>query len=136
MVYLTWSSEECPLGVYKLSFSSKTPKRNTNSLWRPVCCPDSSKVPLIRRKTKEAQNPIFNSHKNERSYQHTTLTSLADEQSANEARVVVLHHVLVGDVGVGETVGIIGQRGNLWRHLPGVNMFTIGLHDVVLFFLL
>lgn len=89
---------------------------------------------------KEDQNEldgIVSSYKRRKGcYQNTTLTSLADEQGTNEARVVVLHHVLVGDVGVGEAVGIVRQWGNLWRHLPVVNVFIARLHNIVLFFFL
>lgn len=64
------------------------------------------------------------------------LTRLADEQSANEPRVVVLHDVYVGDVGVGEASGVMLLWRNLRRHLPVVYVLAVGLHHVILFLLL
>lgn len=40
-------------------------------------------------------------------------TRLADEQGTDEARVVVLHNILVGDVAVGEAGGVVWLRGNI-----------------------
>lgn len=64
------------------------------------------------------------------------LTRLADEQSADEARVEVFHELFVGNVSVGEAGGVVGLWRDFRRRLPVVGVFTVWPHHVVLFLLL
>lgn len=80
----------------------------------PACCPDSSRLPAQRARKKESVQNSKSSVKKHKKHQHIFIvTLLADEQSANEARVVVFDHILMGDVGVGKTGGVIFLRSNI-----------------------
>lgn len=45
IVYLMWSTEAGPFCLNLLSFSLKTPNKNTYSWWMSICLPDSSRLP-------------------------------------------------------------------------------------------
>lgn len=136
MVYFKWLSGAWTLGLYLLLFSSNTPKRNTYSWWTPICLPDSSRLPAQREKHSHQIEFMLKQQQTPRHGCILILTRLADEQSTNESRVVVLYHILMGDVGVGQTGGVVGLWRNIRGHLPVVDVFPVRLHYIVLFFFL